>query len=166
MATTENVFTRKIGPMPMWVWLAVVGGLVLLYVVYENQKSASAAKTAQKGAGNGEAAGYLVPPYIWTYASFPPEGGGHAKGGGKKVNPGGPEKKGGGGKKRGNPGKDQSTREITVDKDETLQELADYLHWSKATLAQVEQMNKIQGGGELTPSTKLHKGQTIIRPLK
>ncbi len=158
----ENVLTRKVGPLPMWVWVAIAAALVLLYVVWQDQKNAAAAKQAPKNAGNGESAGYLVPPYIWTYASFPPEGGGHGKGG---VNPGGLEK-GGGKKKRGNPGKDQSTREITVDKDETLEELAKYLHWSKSTLEQVEQMNKLQGGGELTPSTKLHKGQTIIRPLK
>ncbi len=159
----ENVLTRKLGPLPTWVWVAIVAGLVLLYVVYEDRKSSAASKTAQKGAGNGEAAGYLVPPYIWTYASFPPEGGG-------KPNPGGTDQGGGkgkgGGKGRGNPGKDQSTREITVDKDETLKELASYLHWSDATLKQVEQMNKLQGGGHLTPSTKLHKGQTVIRPLK
>ncbi len=158
----DNAFTRKIGPLPMWVWLAIAGALVLLYVVWQDHKSATSAQQAKKGAGDGENAGYLVPPYIWTYASFPPEGGGHAKG---KVNPGGTDK-GGGKKKRGTPGKDQSTREITVEKDETLKELADYLHWSPGTLAQVEQMNKLQGGGELTPSTKLHKGQTVIRPLK
>jgi hypothetical protein len=57
-----------------------------------------------------------------------------------------------------------TTKEITVPQDETLGELAKYLHWSDKTLADVEEMNAV-GGQELTASSKLKKGQTIIRPV-
>jgi hypothetical protein len=40
-AKKENAFTRKIGPLPMWVWLAIIGGAVLVWAFYESKKSAS-----------------------------------------------------------------------------------------------------------------------------
>lgn len=56
----ENVFTRKLGPLPMWVWLAIVAGLVLLWVVWSSRKS-SAGAPASSGPATGSA---LVPPVV------------------------------------------------------------------------------------------------------
>lgn len=37
----ENVFTRKIGPLPMWVWLAIAAAVVVGYLVLVKGKSKS-----------------------------------------------------------------------------------------------------------------------------
>lgn len=37
-----NVFTRKIGPLPMWAWLGIVGGAVVAWEFYRNQTTSSA----------------------------------------------------------------------------------------------------------------------------
>lgn len=36
-----NVFTQKIGPLPMWGWLAIAAGLLVVWRVYAGKKSAS-----------------------------------------------------------------------------------------------------------------------------
>src|SRR5215469_1481095 len=33
----ENVFTRHIGPLPMWVWLVIVGAVVVGWAWYRNR---------------------------------------------------------------------------------------------------------------------------------
>jgi hypothetical protein len=43
----ENVFTHKIGPLPMWGWLAIVGGALVAWRVYASKNAATAA--AQQG---------------------------------------------------------------------------------------------------------------------
>jgi hypothetical protein len=98
----ENVFTRKIGPLPMWVWLVIVAGLVLLYVVWSSSKkkqsSSSSSSGQQQTGGFGRA---LLPEVILERIPGPPHtrhrhhrGGhhhrhhsGHHRGG---VDPGGP----------------------------------------------------------------------------
>jgi hypothetical protein len=37
----ENIFTHKIGPLPMWAWVAIVGGLLVGWRLYSNKSSAS-----------------------------------------------------------------------------------------------------------------------------
>lgn len=44
----ENVFTHKIGPLPMWGWLAIVGGVLVAWRLYSSKNAATAA--AQQGA--------------------------------------------------------------------------------------------------------------------
>lgn len=58
-----------------------------------------------------------------------------------------------------------TTKQIVVPKDETLGQLAKYLHWSKDTMAQVQELNAVNGQ-ELTAASKLKKGQTIVRPVE
>lgn len=41
----ENVFTRKIGPMPMWAWVAIIGAVIIGYAYYKNKNAASTAAT-------------------------------------------------------------------------------------------------------------------------
>jgi hypothetical protein len=40
-----NVFTQRIGPLPMWAWVAVIGGALIAWRLYSSHKSAAA--TAQ-----------------------------------------------------------------------------------------------------------------------
>ena len=37
----ENVFTRKIGPLPMWAWVAIVSAVILGYAYWKNRQSSS-----------------------------------------------------------------------------------------------------------------------------
>lgn len=47
----ENVFTRKIGPLPMWAWLAIAAALILGYVLFfgKKKKSGGAGKGGLRG---------------------------------------------------------------------------------------------------------------------
>lgn len=63
-----NVFTRKIGPLPMWGWMAILGVLAVLYSYYKKSKSSSttANTSAQQAAANspGGVDASLVPQFI------------------------------------------------------------------------------------------------------
>lgn len=45
----ENVFTRKIGPLPMWAWVAIIGGAIIAFSFYKS-KTSGAAASSQTGA--------------------------------------------------------------------------------------------------------------------
>lgn len=151
----ENVLTRKIGPLPTWGWIAIGGTGILIWAFFAN-------RSAQNQSTQSGPQGNLTPPVV--VQNFPPE---------SEPPPPGPPTghhrhkppKGGDGDGDDGSGKDSDTKQITVTKNETLDDLAKYLHWSPSTLKQVEEMNAIQGQ-ELKGSSKLHKGQTIIRPTK
>lgn len=38
----ENVFTRKIGPLPMWAWVAIIGGAIIAFSFYKSKTSGAA----------------------------------------------------------------------------------------------------------------------------
>ena len=40
----ENVFTRKIGPLPMWGWVAIAGGLLVGWRLYASKNAATQAQ--------------------------------------------------------------------------------------------------------------------------
>ncbi len=49
----ENVFTHKIGPLPMWAWLAIIGAALVMWRLYAQRKNQSAAAAAgDSAAGN------------------------------------------------------------------------------------------------------------------
>lgn len=56
----ENLFTRKIGPLPMWGWTSIVGGGVLLWALYRRSKQSQAQAAAQQSAY----APNTVPPIV------------------------------------------------------------------------------------------------------
>lgn len=70
-----SFFSRKLGPLPTWGWMAIVGVLVLVYAYYKKSKSASAA-TTQTAATNNTPGGVdssLVPQFInQTYTETTP----------------------------------------------------------------------------------------------
>jgi PASTA domain len=76
-AKKENVLTRKIGPLSTWVWIAIAGGAVLLWALYERHNSSSA------GATSGTASDTQPPEVIQT---TPPEINIYGHEGGTKPN--------------------------------------------------------------------------------
>lgn len=126
----------KFGPLPVWVWLLILTGLALGYYLLVAKK-----KTSQSQQ---------------TMAGQP----------GVVVNTGDDDGKGKKGKKgKHHPPKEPgNSRDIHVSKDETLGQLAASRHWSKNTLAEVEEMNLTPGQGEWTANTKLTKGEDVLRP--
>lgn len=64
-----NIFTRKLGPLPMWGWMAIAALLAVFYYLYAKNKSASSttAASAQTTATNNTPGGVdssLVPQFI------------------------------------------------------------------------------------------------------
>ena len=63
-----NVFTRKIGPMPMWAWVAIISVVLIGYAYYRNKQSAAAASTTATGTDASQ-----VPQFVnQTYTSVTP----------------------------------------------------------------------------------------------
>jgi hypothetical protein len=145
----------KMGPFPVWVWLAIITIAGLAYYLYEQHKQGSAAQQPQ---GSTAAPEVVVENQEGPY----PTGSGGTKkkkhkGKGHVPKPPRPHKK---------PPREPHQRQITVSHDETLGQLAKQRHWSTRTLHQVEEENVNNPGGEWTPKTELDKGQEVERPLR
>jgi hypothetical protein len=70
-----NVFTRKVGPLPLWAWLAIATVAAIMYAMYSKNKKAAASSTSTAAAG--QAAGgvdsSLVPQFVnQTYVNNSP----------------------------------------------------------------------------------------------
>lgn len=50
-AKKENVFTRKLGPLPMWAWVAIAAALILGYVMFFGKKSKSSSSNLDSSGG-------------------------------------------------------------------------------------------------------------------
>jgi hypothetical protein len=59
----ENVFTHKLGPLPMWGWLAIVGGALVAWRLYSSKKAA-AANTADTTTGTTSTDANTVPQFV------------------------------------------------------------------------------------------------------
>lgn len=68
-ARRENVFTRKIGPLPMWGWVAIVGGGILAWALYKRR---TAGATTSSGASTGVDASQIPQFVNQTYVSTTP----------------------------------------------------------------------------------------------
>jgi hypothetical protein len=135
----------KLGPMPTWVWLALITVVLLGYwLITKNKSGASSGSSGTQGTPSD-----VGQPGVVVINQDGPE----------PSEPPGPPPPG------HKPPTSPETRKITLDQNETLAELAKQRHWTADTLHDVENMNVLQGGGKLTPQSKLKKGQTIIRPL-
>lgn len=61
----KNFLTRKIGPQPMWAWMAEVLGLALAYSLYKQRKSAaSTSSTSSTSSASGAVPADQVPDVI------------------------------------------------------------------------------------------------------
>lgn len=74
-AGNSNIFTRKLGPLPMWAWMAVALVLAIAYYLYK-KKSAAAAGAASSGTAANTPGGVdasLVPQFVnQTYTNTTP----------------------------------------------------------------------------------------------
>jgi LysM repeat protein len=65
----ENVFTHKLGPLPMWGWVAIAGGILVAWRWYSNKQAASTATASTSATGNPN----TVPQFVnQTYVSTQP----------------------------------------------------------------------------------------------
>jgi hypothetical protein len=71
---SSNVFTRKIGPLPMWAWVAIISVPLLVYGLYErNKKSATATSAASTGTTASTTGAGQVPQFVnQTYTTVVP----------------------------------------------------------------------------------------------
>lgn len=64
----ENVFTRKIGPLPMWAWVAIIGGAILAWSFWKNKTAGSTTSTPATGTDASQ-----VPQFVnQTYTTVSP----------------------------------------------------------------------------------------------
>jgi len=71
----ENVFTHKIGPLPMWGWLAIAGGGLVAWRLYAGKNAATQAQQQGATAPDSTAAN-TVPQFVnQTYVSTSPPAG-------------------------------------------------------------------------------------------
>jgi hypothetical protein len=71
-----NVFTRKMGPLPLWAWLGIATLVAVAYYAYAKNKAANST-ASQSTAGTGGSAGTtdqsLVPQFVnQTYVNSSP----------------------------------------------------------------------------------------------
>lgn len=64
-----NVFTRKLGPLQMWMWMLIVAFLAVLYHLYAKNKSSNSANTSatdqtSTGGSAGSTDQSLVPQFV------------------------------------------------------------------------------------------------------
>ena len=69
-----NVFTRKIGPLPMWGWMAIAGLLAIFYYLYKkNQANQQTAASTAAANTTGSTDQSLVPQFVnQTYVNGTP----------------------------------------------------------------------------------------------
>ena len=154
-----NVFTRKLGPLPMWAWLLIGIALILGYVYYRSKTSAGSSTADQTAAGTDAS---QVPQFVnQTYTTVqPPAQSGQAGTPGVVIPDGGPPTGGPGGPGGVKPPLKPDTRytEAVGQGGITLATFAKRHRWSQAYLKQVEGLNKI------TARTRLKKGQRLLAP--
>ncbi len=71
----NNVFTRKVGPLPMWAWMAIALVLAIVYYLYKKKSAAAATGAASGTAANtpGGVDASLVPQFVnQTYVNNTP----------------------------------------------------------------------------------------------
>jgi|SRR5215472_732249 len=142
-----NAFTRKVGPLPLWAWVA--GGLAagVGYIWWRNRQNANAAaadNTATDVAAAGDTSSGDDAGSIATLQSEIQQ----LQGESSTPSPT-PNSSGSG---------PQKVKVLIVPKAETLSAYAKANKWNAATLKAVEALNG------LSASSKLKKGQRLVRP--
>ena len=65
----KSVFTRHIGPLPMWGWTAIVGGVIVAWAWWSNRNSSSTAGSSTASTANAS----QVPQFVnQTYTTVQP----------------------------------------------------------------------------------------------
>jgi hypothetical protein len=135
----DNVFTRKIGPLPMWSWVAIIGGVVVVWALYEQHKQSSAAASSTSA--------NTTPPQIDQFAiTVPPEQEPAPPATATTPTP----------EKEDEPASQEHS--FKTNRAATLAQVAKSRHWTPAQLKAVEKQDKLKA------SSKLRKGQVIKVP--
>jgi hypothetical protein len=77
-STGGNIFTRKLGPLPMWAWMAVALVLAIAYYLYKKHTTAAASSATSNTSGTaantpGGVDASLVPQFVnQTYTNSTP----------------------------------------------------------------------------------------------
>ena len=78
----ENVFTHKLGPLPMWGWVGIAAAVLVAWRLYSSKKNGSSSTSKSGTAGNGSsglaggASPYDIPQFVnQTYTSVTAPGG-------------------------------------------------------------------------------------------
>ena len=62
-----NVFTQKLGPLPMWAWVAIAAGILIVWRVYAGKQSQAAQQsTAATGTGADQVPYFINQVYTGT----------------------------------------------------------------------------------------------------
>jgi|SRR5215469_968388 len=70
----ENVFTRKIGPLPMWVWLLIVAAIIIAWALFAGKKKKNQqAQAASARAGAGQVPQFVNQTFVGPEPPEPPE---------------------------------------------------------------------------------------------
>jgi hypothetical protein len=153
-----NVFTRKIGPLPMWGWVSIVGGAIIVWAVYEHNKAGSTAAAAtDTSASTTPPDVFMVSPDTAGTTITNGSGGGSTNtttppvqttpSPGPVTTPKPPKKK---------PG--TRLTEKVGQGGITLATFAKRHNWTQAELASVEKLNNLKS------TSKLKKGQQLLAP--
>jgi hypothetical protein len=70
-----NVFTRKIGPLPLWAWMGILAAIALAYYLIKSKGSSSSSDSSDSSdtAGAGGVDSSLVPQFVnQTYVNNTP----------------------------------------------------------------------------------------------
>jgi len=149
-----NLFTRKLGPLPMWAWLAI-GVAVILGFAYYKSKTSAASSQDQTATGTDAS---QVPQFVnQTFTTVtPPTPPAPVSATGGTPTTTGPQPS----PVPLRPPLKPDTRwtEPVGQRGITLGTFARRHHWSQAELKQVEALNK------MTVKTRLKKGQRLLAP--
>jgi hypothetical protein len=146
-----NFFTRKLGGVPAWVWLA--GAAVLVYFYMSRQSSTSGRPTTSGGGGSITTG----PTRISKDAIRVTVNAGRGDRGEEDNDQPGHR-----------PHRRHTTKSFTVPKNETWGQFAESRHWSEETIDDIQNFKQPKGttyAGKVLPlNFKLKKGDKVARP--
>lgn len=71
--SSGGMFKRKLGPLPMWAWLAIGATIILAYVIIKRQSSSSAASGAGTSTADTSTDASQIPQFVnQTYTTVTP----------------------------------------------------------------------------------------------
>jgi hypothetical protein len=160
-----NVLTRKIGPLPTWGWVSIIGGAIVVWAVYARSKAGSTTATAADSASTTPPDVFLVSPDSTTPAGGATTGtvitNGSGGGSTNTTTPPVQTTPSPGPVTTPKPPKKKPGTRLTEKVGQggiTLATFAKRHNWTQAELASVEKLNNLKS------TSKLKKGQQLLAP--
>ena len=141
-AAGGNVLTRKIGPLPGWAWGGIAIAAGVGYIWWRNRQSAAAGGAAATDTGTATTDAGVDQSSTDAVLQSEIQ---NLQGAESAETPGTPAA--------------ATTKSITVPRNETLSQLAKNDKWTAATYKAIQALNGLH------PSSKLKRGQKILRPV-